>query len=329
MARTELDCYCRNQEAVITLQALVEAGFDANIVTLRGIDKLKSGGYEPKVVPGGRPIQGPDGTRYTGIMMVTALIYVTGIGRRSEDESFYLVNPDPSHLQCDLVLDPASRIARDLDENSAAPTHFRPRTDAERMKQQEEEEKKKNDEKCKAEQEKVHEQQRREREAKRAEGRPWADDPTVQLTESIDSMFAQRPLSHQVYPGRDLTDSDFIYDILVYTGDGDKILRRLVVDFRTDVNIMSDEVYQWLHMKASAYDEAQSVRLPGRGDEKPLGTVAVQWSLVGDSSIYHTRFYVVKGWHTDLVLGRPSVKELQLYRKDAGVVSRLNTSYRG
>jgi hypothetical protein len=142
-------------------------------------------------------------------------------------------------------------------------------------------------------------------------------------------MFAQRPLSHQVYPGRDLTDSDFIYDILVYTGDGDKILRRLVVDFRTDVNIMSDEVYRWLHMKASAYDEAQSVRLPGRGDEKPLGTVAVQWSLVGDSSIYHTRFYVVKGWHTDLVLGRPSVKELQLYRKDAGVVSRLNTSYRG
>jgi hypothetical protein len=115
------------------LQALVEAGFDANIVTRNGIDKLKSGGYEPEVVPGGRPIQGPDGIIYTGSGIVTAHIYVTGIGRRSEDESFYLVDPDPSHLLCDLVLDPASRIARDLVENSAAPTYFRPRTDGESL----------------------------------------------------------------------------------------------------------------------------------------------------------------------------------------------------
>lgn len=158
--------------------------------------------------------------------------------------------------------------------------------------------------------------------------RLWHDDPTVQLTESIDSMFAQSPLSHQVYPDRDLADYDFIYDVLVYTASGGKIRRRLVVDFRTDVNIMSDAVYRRLHMKASAYDETQSIRLPGRGDVKPLGTVVVQWSLLGDSSVYHTRFYVVRGWHMDLVLGRPSVKEHQLYRKDAGVVSRLNTSYR-
>ncbi|KAL5355377.1 hypothetical protein BJX96DRAFT_48188 [Aspergillus floccosus] len=157
--------------------------------------------------------------------------------------------------------------------------------------------------------------------------RPWADDPTVQLTESIDSMFTQSPLPHQVSPNRDLSNYDFIYDVILFTPGGDKIRRRLFVDFRTDVNLMSDSVYRRLHVKASAYDKAQSNRLPGRGDVKPLGTVAVQWSLHGDSRIYHTRFHVVNGCHADLVLGRPSVKEHQLYRKDAAVISRLNASY--
>ncbi|KAL4894552.1 hypothetical protein BDV59DRAFT_12673 [Aspergillus ambiguus] len=147
------------------------------------------------------------------------------------------------------------------------------------------------------------------------------DEIAAQLTESLDVMFAQRPIS-----GCRAADVDFIYDILIFTAVGGKIRRRLVVDFRTDINVMSDSVYKRLNMIAGTYEKPLSITLPGRGEVKSIGTVVVQWCLYGDSKIYQTKFYVVRGWHTDLVLGRPSVREHQLYRKDAGVISRLNTS---
>ncbi|GAB1212962.1 hypothetical protein ATERTT37_002111 [Aspergillus terreus] len=166
MARTEhINCYCRNREGFITLLGLVEAGFDANIVTRTGANELMSCGYIFDSLDEGKLIRAPGGTIYTGTRIVTAAIYASRVGRRSEDESFYLVDPEPAHLLCDLVLGQDSLISKNLTDNSAAPTVFRPKTDAEKKKQQDED--KKNDEKVRAEQEKVREQKRSEREANR------------------------------------------------------------------------------------------------------------------------------------------------------------------
>lgn len=124
-----INCHCRNKEGSITLQGLVEAGFDANIVTKTGARKLISCGYMFQDLSERRPVRAPDGYIYMARYMVTAAICLKRIERRSEKEEFYLVDPEPSHLQCDLVLGQNSLIGRDLTENTAAPTEFRHKTD--------------------------------------------------------------------------------------------------------------------------------------------------------------------------------------------------------
>jgi hypothetical protein len=128
-------------------------------------------------------------------------------------------------------------------------------------------------------------------------------------------------------PQPDPTYSNFIYDVLIFTEEGKKIRRLLVLDFRTDVNIMSEGVYQKLHMKASSCDPSIVLQVAGMGEVTPLGSVDVEWSLWADSTVYSTRFYVVEGCHFDLLLGRPSVIDCQLSRKDAAVGSRIRSSY--
>ncbi|KAL5355376.1 hypothetical protein BJX96DRAFT_48125 [Aspergillus floccosus] len=126
-----INCHCRNKEGSITLQGLVDAGFDANIVTKTGARKLMSCGYMFEELSEGRPVRAPGGNIYRGQYMVTAAVYLKRIERRSENEEFYLVDLEPSHLLCDLVLGQDSLIGRDLTENTAAPTEFRHKTDGE------------------------------------------------------------------------------------------------------------------------------------------------------------------------------------------------------
>jgi hypothetical protein len=128
-------------------------------------------------------------------------------------------------------------------------------------------------------------------------------------------------------PQLDPTYSDFIYDVLISTKEAKKIRRLLVLDFRTDVNIMSQGVYQRLHTKASSCDPSIVLQVAGMGEVTPLCSVDVEWSLWADSTVYSTRFYVVEGCHFDLLLGRPSVIDHQLSRKDAAVGSRIRSSY--
>jgi hypothetical protein len=134
---------------------------------------------------------------------------------------------------------------------------------------------------------------------------------------------------HASLPQLDPTYSDFIYDVLLYTKEGKKIRRLLVLDFQTDVNIMSEGVYQRLHMKASSCDPSIVLQVAGMGEVAPLGSVDVDWSLWADNTVYSTRFYVVEGCQFDLLLGRPSVIDYQLSRKDAAVGSRIRSSYQG
>jgi hypothetical protein len=116
---------------------------------------------------------------------------------------------------------------------------------------------------------------------------------------------------------------------LLYTKEGKRIRRLLVLDFQTDVNIMSEGVYQRLHMKASSCDPSIVLQVAGMGEVAPLGSVDVDWSLWADNTVYSTRFYVVEGCQFDLLLGRPSVIDYQLSRKDAAVGSRIRSSYQG
>jgi hypothetical protein len=130
-------------------------------------------------------------------------------------------------------------------------------------------------------------------------------------------------------PQLDSAYSDFIYDVLIFTKEGKKVRRLLVLDFRTDVNIMSKGVYQRLHTKVSSCDPSIVLQVAVMGKVIPLGSVDVEWSLWADSTVYSTRFYVVEGCRFDLLLGRPSVIDHQLSRKDRAVGSRIRSSYHG
>ncbi|KAF9892680.1 hypothetical protein FE257_001082 [Aspergillus nanangensis] len=154
------------------------------------------------------------------------------------------------------------------------------------------------------------------------------EDIGEQLTESLDSMFRDRERLHP-FNAHDLAHRDFIYNVVLPAATGGKIRRRLLLDFKTDVNIMSYSTYQRLGLTADHYDSMVPIQRSGQPEVKPIATVGAQWCLYGDHKSYDTVFYVVRECEFDLLLGRPSVIEHQLYRKDAAVMTRLSSSYRG
>ncbi|KAF9894406.1 hypothetical protein FE257_007909 [Aspergillus nanangensis] len=131
-------------------------------------------------------------------------------------------------------------------------------------------------------------------------------------------------------PQLDPASSNFIYNTVLPGKGGSKIRRLMAVDFRTDANIMSEDVYNSLHTKTLHLhrDPSIIVYIASMGKVTPLGSVDVKWSLWADDTVYNTRFYVVKGCQFDMLLGRPSVIEHQLSQKDPAVASRIQASYR-
>ncbi|KAA8650895.1 retropepsin-like aspartic protease [Aspergillus tanneri] len=117
---------------------------------------------------------------------------------------------------------------------------------------------------------------------------------------------------------------DFIYDVMLLADQNTWIRRRMVVDFETDINIMREAVYRRMKYRVQPY--SGEITWWNRPNTKPLGKLKATLQICGRGRTYYAEFYVVKNAEFDLLLGRPSVREIGLYRADPAVATRLRLS---
>lgn len=124
-----------------------------------------------------------------------------------------------------------------------------------------------------------------------------------------------------------LAQYDYVYAIIVQSPDGTTRLRRqMVLPFNVDVDIMCDETCRRLGAPIQPYYGAALTAIPGYPDLKPVGTAEVEWSFCGQRQTHRTTFHVVRDLDADFVLGRPTIRHLELERMDSAVAKRLRAS---
>jgi len=106
---------------------------------------------------------------------------------------------------------------------------------------------------------------------------------------------------------------EFILDILVSNVEGERHFRRLLLDLKSQFNVMADDVQKHMNAPLQPYN-GDRIFLRWQTDIKPLGQVEAQWKIVGRSKEYKTTFVVIKTDVFDMLLGQPSIIENQLYR---------------
>ncbi|GKZ31228.1 hypothetical protein AbraIFM66950_011519 [Aspergillus brasiliensis] len=143
-----------------------------------------------------------------------------------------------------------------------------------------------------------------------------------ELTESLDSA-----LSQDSQLCNELDQCDFVYDVMAGPPGKKQLRRRMMLSFHTDTNVMSKETHRRLGASITPYS-GTCIQVLGLQDRKPLGIAEVQWSFCGRSKPYRTTFYVVEEVEYDLLIGRPSMREQELYRVDPVIAKRLRESYR-
>ncbi|PWY83385.1 hypothetical protein BO70DRAFT_428695 [Aspergillus heteromorphus CBS 117.55] len=141
-------------------------------------------------------------------------------------------------------------------------------------------------------------------------------------TDSIHSMFRTKNNLHHPDSHQQFAQCDFIYDIVLIKSNNSLMRRRMLVDFETEVNVMDDEVYKRMNVRMQPY-YGFAITVLGRSDVKPLGKVQATWSIYGHGKAYCTEFYVVRWDSFDVLLGKRSVRELELHRVDPGIAARL------
>ncbi|PYH67859.1 uncharacterized protein BO88DRAFT_72156 [Aspergillus vadensis CBS 113365] len=144
----------------------------------------------------------------------------------------------------------------------------------------------------------------------------------AELTESLDSA-----LSQNSQLSKELDQCDFVYDIMAGPPGKKQLRRCMLLSFHADTNIISKEAHQRLGTSIEPCPGA-SVQVLGLGDCKPIGLAEVQWSFCGRSKPYRTTFYIVEGVEYDLLIGRPSMRQQELYRVDPAIAKKLRESYR-
>ncbi|KAL3251036.1 hypothetical protein ABHI18_010864 [Aspergillus niger] len=160
-----------------------------------------------------------------------------------------------------------------------------------------------------------------------------------------------------------LHQCDFAYDVMAGPPGKSQIRRRMILSFRTDTNFMSTEAHERLGTSIKPYygapvsvlrrpdripveiaEEETHERLgtriePNHGahvpdvdlelqDGIPIGIAEVLWSFCGRSKPYRTAFYVVEDVGCDLIIGRPSMRQQELYEVDPPIATRLLKSCR-
>ncbi|PYH93149.1 hypothetical protein BO71DRAFT_279743, partial [Aspergillus ellipticus CBS 707.79] len=104
-----------------------------------------------------------------------------------------------------------------------------------------------------------------------------------------------------------------------------KLRRRMMLPFNVDINIMSDETHRRLGTQLQPF-HGPAFTVPGYPDLKPLGTAEVDWSFCRRNKVYRTTFFVVRDIDADFILGRPAMRQLELYRADPEIAKRLRSS---
>ncbi|PLB35141.1 uncharacterized protein BDW47DRAFT_128463 [Aspergillus candidus] len=107
--------------------------------------------------------------------------------------------------------------------------------------------------------------------------------------------------------------ADSVLDILIWKADYSQIRRFLVLEFDADVNIMDDEVFRSLKLEKEPCDMTVPLSLPGRAHLKPIGKVNCRWCVWGNTHSYLTSFLIVSGCDFDVMIGRQTIKELEIY----------------
>lgn len=105
-----------------------------------------------------------------------------------------------------------------------------------------------------------------------------------------------------------------VLDILIRKADHGQLRRCLVLELAAEVNIMDDEVFKFLNLEKEPCNLTTPLSIPGQADLKPTGKVNCRWSIWGKTHSYVTSFLVVSGCDFDVMIGRHSIMELQLYQ---------------
>ncbi|PLB54103.1 hypothetical protein P170DRAFT_420877 [Aspergillus steynii IBT 23096] len=154
---------------------------------------------------------------------------------------------------------------------------------------------------------------------------PWGYANREELTDALYRALGAQNTPHNPNLYDSFSQCDFIYDIMLLTRENSLIRRRMVVDFETDIDIMSEAVFRKLNVKMSGFT-GNGITWWNRPSVKPLGTVQASWRVCGREKVYSTEFYVISDTEFDLLLGTTSVRKLGLYRADPGVATRLRSS---
>ncbi|KAN0066952.1 hypothetical protein V8E54_014876 [Elaphomyces granulatus] len=133
-------------------------------------------------------------------------------------------------------------------------------------------------------------------------------DDRTELTENIHSI-----LRRDESTTNPVDLPEFILDILVSNVEGERHFRRLLLDLKSQFNVMADDVQKHMNAPLQPYN-GDPIFLRWQTDIKPLGQVEAQWKIVGRSKEYKTTFVVIKTDVFDMLLGQPSIIENQLYR---------------
>jgi len=117
--------------------------------------------------------------------------------------------------------------------------------------------------------------------------------------------------------------TEVIRDVLFWQSDGiTRLRRRLFLDPGTLVNVMADEVRQDLGEDLGPYD-GPPVCINGQGDVKPLGQIKAKYELAKGGRVYEDLFLVITCDSFDVLLGKKSIMDHQLYRSIPSLARQL------
>ncbi|GKZ24385.1 hypothetical protein AbraIFM66951_001320 [Aspergillus brasiliensis] len=146
----------------------------------------------------------------------------------------------------------------------------------------------------------------------------------IKMLESLLSNHDQGQRPEELH--QDLAKCDFLYDIKVQASNGTELRRRMTLKFNADVNIMSEDVQRRLGAKIQPY-YGPPISIPEHPNLRSLGTVNVLWSFCQRNKPYRSDFHVVPNMEYDFLMGRPSMREQELYQDDLEIARRLLVSY--
>lgn len=102
------------------------------------------------------------------------------------------------------------------------------------------------------------------------------------------------------------------------------VLRRLSLDFITEVNVVSKSVQERLEIPMNSCTQ-RLLSLPryGHNKIKPLGVIDITWRFLGRSKQYQSTFFVIVTDQFDALLGTASTRHHELFRVDPRITNRL------